>query len=204
MLDALHRERALQSSITKSSLSLRGAEEASRSPPSASLPGQHSLAGRWSSADVSSPHRVSALESPSRTPVSRPPLEETRRQLPAPMPHSRNEETESLSSDASTPLVHRSTIVLSDTPDRSTASSTTTVPTYPRRDPTLPRSSHDFFLTQLLSPSTPAPNVPPLPIPQSVPPTQGSHPTQSNVRESLIDDLKRFGPPFLAHSPAHP
>jgi hypothetical protein len=197
MLDALHRERALQSSITKSSLSLRGGEEGSRSHSSSPQHGQHgtaaaasSLSGRWSSTDPSSPHHLAALESPSRTPVSRAPLEETRR----PVQHYRHEDIGSLSSEPSTPLVHRSTIVLSDTPERSTASSTTTIPTaYPHRDSTHTRASHDFFLTQLLSPSTPAPNIPPLPIPQSTPPqsAQASHSTQPAVRESLIDDLKR-------------
>jgi hypothetical protein len=190
MLDALHRERALQSSISKS-FSFRSGEETStpRGDPS---PRPALLGGH------SSPSATVGFQSPTQTPRARVPLEETL--LAAESSRGRQSRVLSPSASASesssspaAAAVHRSTIVLSDnSPDqRPVAPSATTLP---RREP---QPSHDFFLTQLLSPSTPAPStVPPLPIPQALPhrqPSQGQAAGQGGqqMRVSLVDDLTR-------------
>lgn len=192
MLDALHRERALQSSLSKS-FSFRSGEE-TITPRDGTL-GLGSNGGDPSPRPAllgghSSPKATTVLQSPSRTPLSRIPLEES---LFAVEGDQQSRVLSPPGSGHSSPssAVHRSTIVLSDSSPahRPMAPSATTLP---RRDP---QPSHDFFLTQLLSPSSAVPPLPiPHPFPQRPSPGHSVRPGGQQLpmmRGSLVDDLTR-------------
>ena len=221
MLDALQREKSIQSSITKSyylnsndpnnmltqSQSQYGNNSGLRYPGPSSSSTNTSPTSYQSSSHLPS-HLYSQQQqqqpfydddSPSKTPVARTPIESTS------LHHDINNTNNKSISSTPSSSIHRSTIVLPDSIDRSMISTTTSYPTNNfRKDMENNRSAvpHDIFLTQLLSPSTPAPNVPP-PLPvassnhNSLSNTQLSNGNQlqsshtTNPRESIFNDLQR-------------
>lgn len=176
MLDALHREKAIQSSITKS-YPYEGGNGLIPSSYSGYVDRSPRYAGGVGGGAILSPS-TGNHESPSKTPSARSPLEEKYASIPLSRPPSLHESPPGVVPNESNPPIHRSTIIL---PDSVEQFATVNATSQPDRDSS-PRPSHDYFLNQLLSPSTPAPSVPPLPIPPSNP----------RVRDTLIDDLKRY------------